>query len=298
MAAKPNVAFIGLGNMGSRMASRLVAARFPVSVFDVAEEAARAFAGEASVAETASAAAVGADIVLTSLPTPRIVESVYADVLTTAPPGAVAVDLSTIDPDTARRVAAACDARGVAFLDAPVSRGVQAAEQGTLSIMAGGDPRDLDRARPVLDHLATSITHCGPAGTGQLVKLCNNMVAAVTMAALGEVLVAGVSGGLSTEILYRVMHSSSADSHILAEYFPRVVFQESRPTGFSLDFMVKDVDLYLEAVSGSESILGRTVRNILAECQAQGLGARDATAVVEFYERPAGVRLEMEGSPV
>jgi 3-hydroxyisobutyrate dehydrogenase len=299
MVEKPRIAFIGIGNMGGRMARRLVAAGHPVSVFDVDPRAADAFAGTAVVAATASDAAVDADFVLTSLPTPVVVADVYLGpegVLEKARSGSLAIDLSTIDPDTARRVGAACDARGVAFLDAPVSRGVQAAEQGKLSIMAGGDPRVLDRARPVLAHLAVSITHCGPTGSGQLAKLCNNMVAAVTMAALGEVLVAGVRGGLSTELLYDVLHSGSADSHILAEYFTRVVFPRSRPSNFSLDFMVKDIDLYLAAVPGAASPISEAVRAIFRECQYQGLGARDATSVVEFYERPANVRLEMEGA--
>jgi 3-hydroxyisobutyrate dehydrogenase-like beta-hydroxyacid dehydrogenase len=238
--------------------------------------------------------------VFTSLPDPAAVSAVYDEILGKIERGAVAVDLSTIDPGTAIRTAQACHTQGVSFLDAPVSRGVQAAALGTLSIMVGGDADVLERTLPVLDHLATSIIHCGANGAGQMVKLCNNMVAAITMAALGEVLVAGVHSGLSTELLYQVMQSSSGGSHILSEYFPRVVFTQSRPTGFSLDFMVKDVDLYLEAVADSTApaILGHAVRDIFRACQDQGLGARDATAVVEFYERPAGVRLEIEGMPV
>lgn len=299
MAEKPRVAFIGIGNMGRRMANRLVTAGYRVSVHDVDPVAARAFDGVATVAPTPGDAAVAADFVLTSLPTPAIVTDVYTGpggVLDEVPPGALCVDLSTIGPGAARRVAAACAARGVGFLDAPVSRGVQAAEQGTLSIMAGGDPAALDLARPVLDRLATSVTHCGPVGSAQLAKLCNNMVAAVTMAALGEVLVAGVRGGLSTRLLYEVLHTSSGDSHILSEYFTRVVFPPSRPAHFSLDFMVKDIELYLAAVPDSASPISEAVRTVFRECQRQGLGPRDATAIVEFYEGPARVRLTVEGS--
>jgi 3-hydroxyisobutyrate dehydrogenase-like beta-hydroxyacid dehydrogenase len=129
-----------------------------------------------------------------------------------------------------------------------------------------------------------------------MVKLCNNMVAAITMVALGEVLVAGVRNGLTTEMLFRVLQSSSAGSHILAEYFPRVVFSSSRPTGFALDFMVKDIDLYLRAVEDgtTRTVLGSTVRDVFAACQAEGLGSRDATAVVEFFERAADVRLRID----
>lgn len=283
--------------MGSRMARRLLAKGFPVAVFDIDSAARAAFAGTASVAATPADAAADAEVVLTSLPTPAVVTDVYTGpdgVLASARPGTLAADLSTIDPDTARKVAAACAARRVDFLDAPVSRGVTAAEQGTLSIMAGGDPGVLERARCVLVHLADSITHCGPTGTGQLAKLCNNMVAAVTMVVLGEVLVAGVNGGLSTELLYRVLHSSSGDSHILSEYFTRVVFGKSRPANFSLDFMVKDIDLYLAAAGGGPSPISEAARAVFRECQERGLGARDATAVVEFYEEPTGVRLEMD----
>jgi 3-hydroxyisobutyrate dehydrogenase-like beta-hydroxyacid dehydrogenase len=129
---------------------------------------------------------------------------------------------------------------------------------------------------------------------GQLVKLCNNMIAATTTVALSEVMVMGRSAGLDTKTMYDVLTSGSADSHMLNSYFPRTVFGESRPTGFSLDFMVKDLDLFLD--TGNKTpvpmLLSGMVRQVFRIAQDQGLGARDSCHVVEFYENLAGVQLK------
>lgn len=295
---KAAVAFIGLGNMGGRMAARLVHAGYDVRVFDTNPTSVRAMVETgASSAPSPAEAAEGADFILSSLPNPAIVESVYlADggVLSGAKPGAVAIDHSTIDPATAVRVSRAFDIQGVSFLDAPVSRGIPAAENGTLAIMVGGDAEAFQKALPVLAHLGSTVTHVGESGTGQLVKLCNNMISAITTAALGEVMLVGRSAGLDTKTMFDVLTSGSADSHILNTYFPRSVFGSTRPTGFSLDFMVKDVDLFLDTGSDTQVplLISSVVRQIFKIAQDKGLGQRDSCSVVEFYESLAGVRLQ------
>lgn len=293
-----SVAFIGLGNMGGRMAARLVNAGYEVTVFDTNPTSVRSLQDiGASSASTPAETVEGADFILSSLPTPAVVESVYLGhegVLKTAKAGAIAIDHSTIDPATAVRVSRALTANDVSFLDAPVSRGIPAAEDGTLAIMAGGDPEAFQRALPVLSHLGSTVTHVGESGTGQLVKLCNNMISAITTAALGEVMVVGRSAGLDTKTMFDVLTSGSADSHILNTYFPRTVFGPSRQTGFSLDFMVKDVDLFLNTGSATPvpMLISGIVRQIFRIAQDQGLGHKDSCSVVEFYESLAGVRLQ------
>jgi 3-hydroxyisobutyrate dehydrogenase len=292
-----SIAFIGLGNMGSRMAARLVNAGYDVRVFDTNAEAVKSLVGAgASATPSPSQAAAGADFIFSSLPTPAIVESVYLgedSVLSAAKPGAVAVDHSTIDPATAIRISRALAEHGVGFLDAPVSRGIPAAENGTLAIMVGGDDAAFHSALPVLNHMGSTITHVGESGSGQLVKLCNNMISAITAAALGEVMVVGRSAGLDTKTMFDVLTSGSADSHMLNTYFPRTVFGPTRPTGFSLDFMVKDVDLFLDTGNSTQvpMLISGVVRQVFKIAQDQGLGQQDSCSVVEFYEALAGVQL-------
>jgi len=156
----------------------------------------------ALAAASAAEAAREADLVILSLPTPAIVEAVVTGeqgILRTARPGTTVVDMSTGDPGTARRVEAACRAAGVNFLDAPVSRGVMGAEKGTLLIMVGGDEEVLEAARPVLSVLGSEIIHVGGPGSGQVVKLCNNMLSAINMLALDEGLGTGGKAGVELE---------------------------------------------------------------------------------------------------
>lgn len=298
-----NVAFIGLGNMGRRMAARLVGAGYKVAVFDTNPTAVQSLEEAGARAASSPADAVAdADFILSSLPNPAIVEAVYlgtGGVLEGAKPGAVAADLSTIDPATAVSVRDALAQSDVGFLDAPVSRGVQGAENGTLAIMAGGSTEDFTRIHPVLEHLGSAITHVGASGTGQLVKLCNNMISAINTVAASEVMVMGRRAGLDTKTMYDVLTSGSAESHILSSYFPRVVFSEERPTGFSLDFMVKDLDLFLSAANKTEvpMFLSGAVRQVFRLAQGLGLGSRDSCHVVEVYEQTAGVRLKFDETP-
>jgi 3-hydroxyisobutyrate dehydrogenase-like beta-hydroxyacid dehydrogenase len=293
------IAFIGLGNMGSNMAARLVAAGHDVIAYDTNDDAVQRFvAAGGSAAGDARAAAAEAAVILTSLPTPDIVEDVYlgnGGVLDIAQAGAVAVDLSTIDPGTVLRIAEAATKSGIRFLDAPVSGGVPRAVAGTLSVMVGGDEQALDEVRSVLAVLGNTIQYVGPSGTAQLVKLCNNMIAAISCAALGEVMSAGAHAGLSTQTMFDVLSTSTASSHVLTDYFPLVVFGPTRPAAFALDLMVKDIDLFMRAMTpGPVPLLMSSVaRQVFRACQGMNMGQRDTTAVVEFFEQAAGVRLSL-----
>ncbi|MEU1178647.1 NAD(P)-dependent oxidoreductase [Streptomyces sp. NPDC005820] len=289
------VAFVGLGNIGGRVVAHLVKAGHDVAVFDLNAAAVQA-AVEAGARAAASAAqaAEGAAAVLLSLPTPAIVEAVVGEILPHAQQGAVIVDHSTIDPDTSRRLAATAAAQDVRFLDAPVSGGVQGAEAGTLAIMVGGDEAALEKVRPLLDTYAGSVVRVGDSGSGQVVKLANNLITAINIAALGEALTMTVRQGVELDTAVSVLTKSSANSNVLSGYFPRTLFTAERPTGFALDFMHKDLSLFLaSAASGPVPLpLSNAVRDLFTIGRRLGRGSKDFTSVVEFYEDFAGVRLQ------
>ncbi|MDF3141708.1 MULTISPECIES: NAD(P)-dependent oxidoreductase [unclassified Streptomyces] len=289
------VAFVGLGNIGGRVVAHLVKAGHDVAVFDLNAAAVQAAveAGARSVASAAQAAE-GAEAVFLSLPTPVIVESVVGEILPHAEKGAVIVDHSTIDPDTSRRLAATAATEGVGFLDAPVSGGVQGAEAGTLAIMVGGDEAALEKVRPLLQTYAGSVVHVGGSGSGQVVKLANNLITAINIAALGEALTTTVRQGVDLDTAVSVLTKSSANSNVLSNYFPRTLFTTERPTGFALDFMHKDLGLFLSsAASGPVPLpLSNAVRDLFSIGRQLGRGGKDFTSVVEFYEDFAGVRLQ------
>ena len=179
------IAFIGLGNMGGGMAANLVKAGHTVHAFDLSAEATeRATGNGCAVFPTVREAVQGVDAVVSMLPNGKIVESVYtADVIGQAPAGALLLDCSTIDVDTARKVASAAEAAGYAMVDAPVSGGIAAANGGTLTFMVGGTDDAFKRAEPILAAMGKAVIHAGASGAGQAAKICNNMILGATMIA-------------------------------------------------------------------------------------------------------------------
>ena len=294
------VAVIGVGNMGGRMGRRLLAAGYPLTISDPSLELVAALVAEGAVAAASAAeAAREADLVILSLPTPAIVEAVVTGeqgVLRTARPGTTVIDMSTGDPGTARRVEATCRAAGVNFLDAPVSRGVMGAEKGTLLIMVGGDEEVLEASRPVLSVLGSEIIHVGGPGSGQVVKLCNNMLSAINMQALGEVLVTGVKAGVGLEVLARVLTAGTGGSWGLSNHLPATIFAGDDGTRFALELMHKDVWLFMRAAEeqGLATPLAATAAQTLRMAKSGGLGPRDYSAIVRYFEQLADIRLVRE----
>lgn len=293
--------FVGLGNIGSRITPHLLKAGFDVAVYDLNKDAvATLVALGARAAESPADAAKAASYVFLSLPTPEIVRSVVTGeegVFVGAAPGTVIVDHSTIDPDTAKELAAAATAAGFTYLDAPVSGGVQGAEAGTLSVIIGGEAAAVEKVRAVVDTYAGNIFHVGPSGSGQVIKLANNIITAINIAALGEGLSATVQAGVDLDTAVAVLSKSSAASYVLTSYFPRTLFTEDRPTGFALDFMLKDIKLFLS--SAAKTNIPTPVSNIVGDLyrigHRDGRGGKDFTSVVEFYEDFSGTRLQSNG---
>lgn len=247
MSESRRVGFIGLGNMGSRMAARLVGAGFEVAGYDVRTD--RAAAAGAAPAPTIAAAAEGARAVLVSLPDSSAVEAVVEGVgglLSACRPGQIVVDLSTSAPASTRRLHAELGARGIELVDAGVSGGAAAAERGELTIMAGGSAGALDAVRDVLAPLAGKVVHMGGSGAGHSTKLLNNFLNAVALAATAEVIVAGRKAGLDLERLLDVLNSSSGVNFATLNRFPSIIKGDYLEGGLTGKLMMKDVVLYVD----------------------------------------------------
>lgn len=291
------VAFIGLGTMGGLMSRRLVAAGISVRAFDPSAAALeRAVAAGAHPAQSPSDAATGAGMVVLSLPSPEIVEEVVTGpegVLATLAPGSVVIDMSTIDPATTRRLHARLAEQGSSFLDAPVSGGVAKAGTGELTIMVGGDEPALERCRPLLANLGTNILRVGPSGSGQVVKLCNNMLVAVIVAGLAEALVTGAKAGVDARTLTDIVRMSAGGSWILENHLPFTTLADDYTPRFSLDLLYKDVSLFSDTAdeAGVPVPLTAATEEVLKMARSRGLGSLDETVVVQMYEELVGVRV-------
>ena len=240
------IGFIGLGNMGGPMCRRLVEAGFDVVAFDIdAVALAAAAAVGASPAESAAECAGRADVLLTSLPRPDHVESVMRDAgaLAALRPGSVWVDLTTNRKELVAELAAEAPA-GVHVVDSPVTGAVDGARNGRLTLFIGGDDADVERARPVLEHLGLVI-HCGPLGTGNVVKLVTNQLWFVAAAAIGEGFAVGLANGVELGTLWGAITASVGDSFVARHDAPSIFAGHYDPS-FSLDLCLKDLNLIAE----------------------------------------------------
>ena len=285
------IGFVGLGTMGSRMVARLVAAGHRPLVYDqVAAALERAVAGGAVAASSLADLAAGSDVVMSSLPMPADVEAVYlgsGGAIGRARPGQVCVDLSTIDPATARRVAEQLAQRGVAFLDAPVSGGPAGAEAGTLAVMVGGEAEAFERVRPLLAAFSARQFHVGPVGAGSVVKLANQLlVGANTIAAMEAVTFAG-RAGIDPQVVLDVIGVSAGDSVMLRRSIRDFVQTRDFTAAFATRLLVKDLRLYLEEARslGGATPSGVPTLALFEQAMAEGLAGEDYAAILKLIER-------------
>ena len=255
------IGFLGLGNMGGPMAANLVKAGHAVQGFDfvaAAREALVAAGGRA--AADVGAAAEGADVLVSMLPEGRHVEEAYAGVggvFDRANPGALFIDCSTIQVDTARKVAGLAETRGFAMIDAPVSGGVGGASAGTLTFMVGGADDAFERAKPYLEAMGKTIVHAGASGAGQAAKICNNMVLGISMIAVSEAFALADKLGLDRQRLFDIASKSSGQCWSLTTYCPVPGPVPTSPAnrdyapGFTAAMMLKDLKLAQEAAASA-----------------------------------------------
>ena len=291
------IAFIGLGNMGNPMAANLVKAGHAVSGFDlVADNLATARQNGVAVAASAAAAIDGADVIITMLPAGKHVLAVYADLAPKAKKGALFIDSSTIDVDSARRAHAIAAEHGLLSVDAPVSGGTGGAAAGTLTFMAGGSKDAFALAEPVLKPMAGRIVHCGDAGAGQAAKICNNMILGISMIGVGEAFVLAEKLGLSHQALFDVASTSSGQCWSLTTYCPVPGPVPTSPAnrdykpGFAAALMLKDLKLAQEAAqsAGAVTPLGAEATQLYALFNAQGHGGTDFSGIIRFLRGEAG----------
>ncbi|MEL6587750.1 MAG: 3-hydroxyisobutyrate dehydrogenase [Pseudomonadota bacterium] len=248
------IAFIGLGNMGAPMARNLIAAGHEVTGFDTVA-APDGIALAASVEE----AVAGVALVITMLPDGKILRHVAGAAVPAMALGAVLLDCSTVDVDSARAVAAQAEAAGLAALDAPVSGGIGGAEAGTLTFMVGGPDRALALAAPILDVMGGKTVHCGPAGNGQAAKICNNMILGATMIATCEAFALADKLGLARQAMFDVVSTSSGYNWSMNAYCPAPGIGPASPAdndyvpGFAAELMLKDLRLSQHAAEAVDA---------------------------------------------
>lgn len=238
-----SVAFIGLGSIGRPMAKRIAAAGFPLIVWNRTTERAGAFAKEVGArhAQTAADAARDVDVVITCLSTSADVEQVLDGGLFQAiKSGSTLLDCTSGDPATSRRIAERLASKKAGFVDAPVSGGVRGAQEGTLTVMCGGDDADFARVRPVIQAFGKKIVHCGPVGAGDAVKAMNQALLALTIWGTGEALVALSKSGVSAQVALDVINASSGRSNASMNLFPERVLTRAFPRTFRLALLDKD----------------------------------------------------------
>ncbi|HEV7408688.1 MAG TPA: 3-hydroxyisobutyrate dehydrogenase [Bradyrhizobium sp.] len=291
------IAFIGLGNMGGPMAANLVKAGHKVVGFDLVKTSLdQAKTDGASIADSAVAAVEGAEVVITMLPAGKHVVSVWSDIIPSVPEGALMIDCSTIDVESARQAHALAGKSLVLSVDAPVSGGVGGATNATLTFMAGGDTKAFAAAKPVLEAMGKKIVHCGDAGAGQAAKICNNMILGVSMIAVGEAFALAEKLGLSHQALFDVSSTSSGQCWALTSYCPVPGPVPASPAnngykpGFASALMVKDLTLAQDAANaaGAATPLGKHAQEIYKAFDAAGNGGVDFSGIIQHVRGLAG----------
>ena len=291
------VGFIGLGIMGSRMAANLRAAGNELTVWNRTRATAEQWAERhgATVADTPAGLADSSDVVITMVVDGAQVEPVLlgeGGVEVGAGDGLLCIDMSTIGPAAARAIGTELAQRGLGFVDAPVTGSSPKAEDGTLTIMAGGERAAFERALPLFEAMGELIVHVGPLGHGQMVKLINNAVAAINTAVAGEALLLGRSADLDLDALVQVMGAGSGNSAMLDLKAPAMRAHDYT-TFFKLEHMLKDLRLCLDEAEavGKRFGFAETVAELLDAADQRGLGEQDFVALLEVLEDRSGVRL-------
>ncbi|MCF3194788.1 MULTISPECIES: 3-hydroxyisobutyrate dehydrogenase [Pseudomonas] len=293
-----NIAFIGLGNMGAPMARNLLKAGHSLNLFDLNQSILAELAALGGhISTSPREAAQGTELVITMLPAAAHVRSVWLGedgVLAGIGAGVPAVDCSTIDPQTARDVAAAAAKQGVQMADAPVSGGTGGAQAGTLTFMVGAPQALFDTLHPVLEQMGRNIVHCGDVGTGQVAKICNNLLLGISMVGVSEAMALGAALGIDSEVLAGVINSSTGRCWSSEVYNPWPGIVETAPAsrgytgGFGAELMLKDLGLATEAARQAHQpvVMGAVAQQLYQAMSLRGEGGKDFSAIINSYRKP------------
>jgi len=295
-----NIAFIGLGNMGGPMALNLLKAGMQVCVFDLMPQAVDKLVEQgASKADNALDAVKNAQIVISMLPAGKHVEALYlgneqqAGLMSVLGADCLVIDSSTIDTATAQKVGKALMAKGIHFVDAPVSGGVGGATAGTLTFIVGGEQHDYQRALPVLQKMGKNIFHAGPLGAGQIAKICDNMLLSVLMLGTSEALQLAIDNGLDPKVVSDIMLQSSGRNWTLELYnpcpdvLPNVPSSKGYQGGFMTDLMKKDLGLAMDTALKSQSStpMGALAQSLYSIHSLQGNGQLDFSSIFTLFSK-------------
>lgn len=289
--ASSKIGFIGLGNMGGPMAANLVKAGHAVRGFDLSPASLETARGDGiTIAASAAQAVEDADAVVTMLPAGAHVLKVWSELANLVPDGALLIDSSTIDVDSARKAHGIAAGRKLAAVDAPVSGGVGGAKAGTLTFMVGGADEAFARAEPLLAVMGKRVVHCGAAGAGQAAKICNNMILGISMIGVCEAFALGEKLGLSQQALYDVASTSSGQCWSLTTYCPVPGPVPTSPAnndykpGFAAALMLKDLKLAQAAANsvGANTPLGAEAAQLYSLFDGLGHGTEDFSAIIRL----------------
>eukprot|EP00043_Microstomoeca_roanoka_P028138 m.16987 g.16987 ORF g.16987 m.16987 type:complete len:336 (+) comp8200_c0_seq1:285-1292(+) len=293
---KSRVGFIGLGNMGGFMARNLGKAGRSLVLHDISDETAAKIASQcddAIVVHTPAEVASQCETIITMLPANQHVSGVYrgdAGIFSTVQPGALLIDASTIDPLLTKTIAAEAAERGATMIDAPVSGGVVGADAGTLTFMVGGSNDAFEKAKDVLQHMGKNLVHCGGNGTGQVAKICNNMLLAIGMIGTSEAMNLGKRLGMDPKVLAGILNTStgrcwSSDTYNpVPGVLPNVPSSRNYDGGFGTTLMAKDLGLAMDAASQSKSVipLGSLAYQLYSLMSTQEYASKDFSSVYKL----------------
>ena len=289
-----NVAFIGLGNMGNPMAMNMIKKGHVLTVYDLNPNTTKNLiaAGAKGAASVADAVA-GATVIVTSLPGTPEVEAAYLNadgIVDKARAGSVLIDLSSVLPSTPKKIEARAKAKGLKFLEAPVSGGVTGAAAATLAVMAGGDKAVLEEVRALLNAIGTNIYHVGPAGAANTIKAINNMMSTVNACAMMEGLMVGLKAGLDLKTMGDIIKTSSGNSNALARVDRALIPRNFEP-GFKVALMNKDLDTF-HAIAKDVHVpvsFSNMAQHYQQAALAAGLGEKDTSVIFTLIEQRAGM---------
>jgi 2-hydroxymethylglutarate dehydrogenase len=283
--------FIGLGAMGNPMAENIAKSDRELYVYDIDREAVEALTNHNTIScASPKEVAEHADMIMMSLPNAHIVEKVILGqdgILATAGTGKVIIDLSSVSPQTTCKMSIEAGAKGHEYIDAPVSGGVAGAVAGSLTIMVGGETKVFKKIKPILDLIGKKITHVGDVGSGDAVKIINNMLLGANMVAVAEAIVLGKKAGLSAKIMHDIIGSSSGQSYVLDNKLPNFIMKRNFQGGFAIDLQFKDLELAVDMGKHLGHPLPATnmAQQVFEVARACGYGKEDISAVVKVWEK-------------
>ncbi|QDR82488.1 NAD(P)-dependent oxidoreductase [Sporomusa termitida] len=293
-----NIGFIGIGAMGKPMAQNLLkSAEVQLYIYDVNAAAMAELAAQGATAcPSPRALAAAASVIIMMLPNAAVVESTLTGeqgLLAGGTAGQTIIDMSSVAAGSTKKMAALAQARGIAYIDAPVSGGVAGAAAATLTIMVGGEAAAVQGVLPLLQRLGKKIYHVGASGAGDAMKVVNNLLLGINMAAVAEALVLGARSGLDPRVMLEIIQASSGRSYALEAKAEKFILNNNFAAGFAIDLEYKDLELAMETARSLEIPLpvGALTQQVFAMARAKGLGREDISAVIKVWEEMAGIQV-------